>query len=79
MDRRITRGRRPNVEQCERRELLSAITDIMASRSQVGHGTPDVGSSQALAQPAPAVSPRRAPRSPRRTIRDRRRSAPISP
>jgi hypothetical protein len=33
MGRRSTRSRRPRVEQCERRALLSTITDIMAANS----------------------------------------------
>jgi hypothetical protein len=33
MGRRITRVRRPSVEQCERRELLSAITGVLAANS----------------------------------------------
>ena len=32
MGRRIARDRRPGVEQCERRELLSGITDVMAGK-----------------------------------------------
>ena len=33
MGRRIAREHRPGVEQCERRDLLSAITDVMAGNS----------------------------------------------
>ena len=33
MGRRIAREHRPVVEQCERRDLLSGITDVMAGNS----------------------------------------------
>ena len=33
MGRRIARDRRPGVEQCERRDLLSGITAVMAGNS----------------------------------------------
>jgi hypothetical protein len=48
MERRIPRGRRPSVEQCERRELLSAITDVMADNSLVSHGSSSAQATQAL-------------------------------
>jgi hypothetical protein len=49
MGRRITRDRRPLVECCERRQLLSAITTVMAVNSLTPHGSRTAGPSQALA------------------------------
>ncbi len=52
MGRRIRRGLRPDLELCERRELLSAITDVMAaaaSRSRAGGGSRFVPSSTSVA------------------------------
>ncbi len=56
MGRRIPRDLRPLIEEIERRELLSAITDLMAANSLgVGHesrsGVPNAFSSQSIAVP----------------------------
>jgi hypothetical protein len=48
MERRIPRGRRPNLEQCEQRELLSAIADVMADNSLASRGSSSARAAQAL-------------------------------
>jgi hypothetical protein len=49
MGRRIRRGLHPVLEPFERRELLSAITDVMAASSLASHGGSDARGSGALA------------------------------
>ena len=48
MERRIPRGWRPLLELCERRELLTAITDIMAANSLASRGSSGARATQAL-------------------------------
>ena len=48
MGRRNTRDRRPAVEECERRDLLSAIADAMAANRVTPHGSMSARTSQAL-------------------------------
>jgi hypothetical protein len=52
MERRTPRDRRPCVEPCERRELLSAITDVMASTTHASHGALSARPSSVLAAAA---------------------------
>jgi len=57
MRRRIPRDRRPYLEECERRELLSAITDIMAGNSiAAGRHALVAGASQAAGSAASQTS-----------------------
>ena len=51
MGRRISRDLRPHLEEVERRELLSAITDVMAGNSIAGGQRTLVGSANQAASP----------------------------
>ena len=61
MGRRIPRDRRPCLEEVERRELLSAITDVMAGNSISRRGPPFPGRGLAATQAGSAVPPSRSP------------------
>jgi hypothetical protein len=50
MKRRITRDRRPHLEPCERRELLTAITDVMAANSLQARGSVNDRPNQSLSE-----------------------------
>jgi hypothetical protein len=59
MGRRMPRDLRPSLEHFERRELLSAITDLMASSQQASYhavGTNTLAAAQSGAQPQTTVS-----------------------